>query len=180
MRSIGQGLEGVLRREQERGHQRQMQAQGEQNVCAELRQTLHRVTQEVQQSQQQAMKYSQRMQEMLLTEVSMANVVRDLQGAAMRGSPSTQGLDAAAFSQEAMRIRNASQRQVSEIQMAEKAACDRLSAQLSQSQIMERQSRVDESRMAANLQEEANKYQRAEQRLLATKIEFESEDQGRY
>ena len=89
---------------------------------------LHRVTQEVQQSQQQAMKYSQRMQEMILTEVSMANVVRDSQGTATRGLQSTQGVDAAAFSQEAIRIRNASQRQVSEIQMAEKAAWDRLSA----------------------------------------------------
>ena len=71
------------------------------------------VTQEVQQSQQQAMKYSQRMQEMILTEVSMANVVRDLQDTALRGSQSTPGIDAAVFSQEAMRIRNASQRQVS-------------------------------------------------------------------
>ena len=83
---------------------------------------------------------------------------------------STQGVDAAAFSQEAMRIRNASQRQVSEIQMAEKAARDRLSAQLTQSQIMERQSRVDESLTAANLQEEVNKCQRTEQRLQATEL----------
>ena len=141
MRSIGQGLEGDLRREQERGHQRQMHAQGEQNICAELRQTLHRVTHEAQQSQQQATKYSQRMQEMLLSEVTMANVVRDLQNA-MRGSQNAQGMDAAAFSQEAMRIRNESQRQNSEIQMAERAACDRLNAQLLQSQTMERQSRI--------------------------------------
>ena len=107
---------------------------------------------------------------MILTEVSMANVVRDLQGTAMRGSHSTQGVDAAAFSQEAMRIRNASQRQVSEIQMAEKAACDRKSAQHTQSQKKERQSRVDESRMATNLQEEVYKCQRTEQRLQNTEL----------
>jgi len=79
MRTIGQSLEGDLHREQERCTQRHAQTQEEQRACAELRQTLQGTTQEAQQHRQQSIMYSQRMQEMLRAEITMASVVRDLQ-----------------------------------------------------------------------------------------------------
>ena len=83
------------------------------SACAALRQTLQNATQEAQQYQRQVMGYTQRMQEMLRTEVTMANVVNDLQSA--------QGADTAALSRELIRIRDASQRQMFETQTAEKS-----------------------------------------------------------